>query len=353
MASFRAVIVEHGYESSRHEIEIIGAAGGELIDMSKRPLDDALRVAETCEAVMVRRLEVTADLIRRFRRCRILARYGVGTDNVDVEAATAANIIVGHSPLYAADEVSTHAAALLLACVRDVVPTHKRLESGAWDVERPFRIHGTEGRTLGIVGLGNIGRAVARKFSAWRLSILAADPYVEPEVAKRLSADLVPLEKLLAGSDFISLHCPLLPETRHLIGPRTVGLVKPGAILVNTSRGAVVDTASLLGALDSGRLAAAGLDVFEEEPPAADSPLRRHPKVVLTDHMAWYSEESQVRLQKNIAEEVVRVCTGGLPVSLVNPEVLRRLGRFAEWTPPDNVLWQLKRAANQSPPAKP
>ncbi len=343
MRGFRAVIIEHGYKTSCHEIEIITAAGGELIDMSARPLDEALRIAETCEAVMVRRLIVTAELIRRFRECRILARYGVGTDNVDVEAATAAGIIVGHSPTYATDEVSVHAAALLLSCVRDVVPTHKRLERGAWDVERPFGLRRVAGRTLGIVGFGNIGQAVARKFSGWGLRIVAADPYVEPECTARLSVEPVPLERLLETSDFISLHCPLLPETRHLIDCAALGKVKAGAILVNTARGPVVDTPSLLSALDSGILAAAGLDVFEEEPLPADSPLRRHPKVVMTDHSAWYSEESQVQLQKSIAHEVVRVCTGGLPVSLMNPEVLRKLGRFEEWTPPGNVLWQLKR----------
>ncbi len=343
MAGFRAVIIEHGYKTSRYESEIISAAGGELIDMSRRPLEDALRVAETCEGIMLRRVVVGADLIRRFRNCRILARYGVGTDNVDVETATAANIIVGHSPLYATGEVSVHAAALLLACVRDVVPTHKRLEEGAWDVERPFRIRRVAGRTLGIVGLGNIGRALARKLSGWDLRIVAADPYVEPERAAGLSVELIPFEELLERSDFISLHCPLLPETRHLIDGPALSRVKPGAILVNTARGAVLDTNSLLSALDSGRLAAAGLDVFEEEPLPADSPLRRHPKVVVTDHTAWYSEESQVELQTSIAHEVARVCTGGLPVSLMNPEVLHRLGRFEEWTPPDNILWQLKR----------
>ena len=343
MAGFRAVIIEHGYKTSRYETEIITAAGGELIDMSGSPLEDALRLAENCEAIMLRRLVVDAGLIRRFKRCRILARYGVGTDNVDVDAATTANIIVGHSPLYATDEVSVHAAALLLACVRDVVPTHKRLEEGAWNVDRPFRIRRVAGRTLGIVGFGNIGRAVARKFSPWDLRIVASDPYVEPERAARMSVELVRLETLLGMSDLISLHCPLLPETRHLIDSRALDRVKPGAILVNTARGAVLDTSALLSALDSGRLAAAGLDVFAEEPLPPDSPLRLHPRVVLTDHTAWYSEESQVELQTSIAREVVRVCTGGLPVSLMNPEVLRRLGRFEEWTPPDNILWQLKR----------
>jgi D-3-phosphoglycerate dehydrogenase len=345
MGSFRAVIVEHGYKTTCYEREIITAADGEFIDASDRPLDEALRIAETAEGVLVRRLDVTADTIRRFKKCKILTRYGVGTDNVDVDAATQAGIIVGHAPLYATDEVSVHAAALLLACVRDIVGTHKRMAAGTWDVERPIPVCRMAGRTLGIVGFGNIGRAVARKLSGWDLRIVATDPFVEPERAVALGVDLLPLDELLKTSDLVSLNCPLLPETRHLINAGTLAKMKKGAILVNTARGGVVDTKALLAALDSGHLECAGLDVFEEEPLPVGSPLRKHPRVVLTDHMAWYSEQSQVELQTTVAREIVRVCRGGLPVSLMNPEVLHQLGRFAKWTPPENIRWQLKRLA--------
>lgn len=345
MGSFRAVIVEHGYKTTRYEREIITAADGEFVDASDRPLEEALRIAESAEGVMVRRLEVTAEIMRRFRKCKILTRYGVGTDNVDVDAATAAGIIVGHAPLYATDEVSVHAAALMLACVRDIAGTHKRMETGVWDVERPIPVCRMAGRTLGIVGFGNIGRALARKMRGWDLKIVATDPFVEPERAAALNVELLPLDELLKVSDLVSLNCPLLPETRHLIDAGTLAKMKKGAILVNTARGGVVDTKALLAVLDRGHLECAGLDVFEEEPLPAASPLRKHPRVVLTDHMAWYSEQSQVELQTTVAQEIVRVCTGGLPVSLMNPEVLHKLGRFAEWSPPDNIRWQLKRLA--------
>jgi len=199
------------------------------------------------------------------------------------------------------------------------------------------------GRTLGIAGFGNIGRAVAQKLDGWGLRLLAYDPFFEKSRADALRAQFVDLETLLRESDYVSLHCPLLPETRHLIGKRALSLMKPGAILMNTARGPVVDSHALLTALDSGKLAAAALDVFEEEPLAKNSPLRTHPRIIVSDHTAWYSEESQMQLQKTAAEEVVRVCTGGLPTSLANPEVLHRLGRWNEWTPPDNVVWQLRR----------
>ena len=287
--------------------------------------------------------------MRRFQRCKIIVRYGVGTDNVDVDAATEAGIIVGHVPAYCIDEVSTHAVALLLACVRHLVRTHQKMEKGHWEVNRDDPIYRMEGRTLGLVGFGNIGQAVARKFSGWGVKLLAADPFVDASQVGRLGVKLVSFETLCAESDFVSLHCPLLPETRRLIDRRALGLMKPGAILINTARGPVVDSKALLEALDAGHVACAGLDVFEEEPLPPDSPLRSHPRVILTDHVAWYSEESQIQLQRTAAEEMVRVCTGGLPLSLANPQVLRRLGRFEEWTPTESMRWQLKRLGILNP----
>ena len=343
MAEFLVVLVEHGYATSRYERDIITGAGGRFIDAQETPLAEALRLCESAEGILVRRLDVTAEMIRRFAACRVIARYGVGTDNVDVPAATAAGVIVCNVPDYCIDEVSTHAIALLLACIRDVPQTHRRLSEGAWDVRRPVPVHGIAGRTVGLVGLGQIGTAVARKLSAWPLTVLATDPYVEPDHARAAGIRLVDLATLCRESDYLSLHVPLLPETRHLIGAEQLAALRPGAMLVNTARGGVVDTAALLGWLEADPLARAGLDVFEAEPLQADSPLRGHPRVVLTDHMSWYSEESQVRLQCSAAEAVAMVCTGGLPGSLSNPEVLRRLGRFDEWAPAGCMRWQLKR----------
>ncbi len=343
MSKFKVVLVEHDYATIHYERQIIEAAGGELIDGDKLPLQEALRLCEEAEGIFCRRLQVTAAMIQRFRRCKIILRYGVGTDNVDVNAATGAGIIVGHVPAYCVDEVSAHALALLLACVRHIVPTHQKMERGQWEVHRGLPIYRIEGRTLGLVGFGNIGQSMARKLNGWGLKLLVSDPFVDPKRAGDLGVKLVDLETLCRESDYVSLHCPLLPETQHLINQRTLALMKPGAILINTARGPIVDLNALRQALDAGHIASAGLDVFEEEPLPADSPLRKHPRVVLTDHTAWYSEESQVQLQRIAAEEMVRVCTGGLPHSLANPEVLQRLGRFAEWTPSETVRWQLRR----------
>ena len=346
MPGFKVILIEHGYATIECERRIITGAGGEFIDAENLPLADALELCRDADAILFRRLDMPADLIRTFRRCKIILRYGIGTDNVDLATATEAGIIVGHVPAYCLDEVSAHAIGLLLACSREIVRTHQRMrEQGAWDVHRQLPIARLAGRTLGLVGLGKIGQAVAKKLSAWNLRLLATDPFVDPGRAAALGVDLVDLETLCRDSDYISLHCPLLPETRHLVNARTLSLMKPNAILINTARGPVVDTGALVNALDAGTIALAGLDVFEEEPLPSASPLRGHPKIILTDHTAWYSEESQVELQKTAAEEVVRVCLGGLPNSLANPEVLTRLGRFSEWTPSESAQWQLKRLA--------
>jgi len=340
---FRVVLIEHGYASIEVERAIIEKTGGELVDADKLSLSQALELCREADGVLFRRIDMTGDMIRQFRKCRIIVRYGIGTDNVDVVAATEANIIVGHVPSYCIDEVSTHAIALLLACARKIVSTHKRMEQGSWDVHRSDPMFRLTGKTVGIVGLGNIGRAVVRKLGGWNMKLLAYDPFVAPEKAGELGVELVDFETLCRSSDFVTLHCPLLPETRHLINAKSLSWMRRGAVIVNTARGPVIDHGALLEAVDSGHIASGGLDVFEQEPLAADSPLRQHPRIVVTDHTAWYSEESQAELQRTAAEELARVCAGGLPRSLANPEVIERLGRMKEWKPAENMLWQLKR----------
>lgn len=340
---FKVVSIQHDYPPTGREGQIVAAAGGEYVDADRLPIEEGLRECDEADAILVRWLKVGPDLIRRFRRCKIIVRYGVGYDNVDLSAATQANIMVGHVPHYCLDEVATHALALLLACVRNIIAAHHRLAGGSWEANPPEKSFRMAGRTMGLIGLGNIGQTVARKLRGWNMRLLATDPYLEPDKATLLGVELVELETLLQQSDFISLHVPLLPETRHLLNRRAFEHMKPGVILVNTARGPIVDEAALLDALEHGPVAAAGLDVFEKEPLPSDSPLRSHPRLVLTDHTAWYSEESLDELRSTAAEEAVRVCTGGLPRSLANPEVLEKLGRAGEWTPSYAARWQLKR----------
>ena len=339
MARFKVVVVEHGYASIDCERDIIAKAGGELISANHLPLEKAVALAEDADGVLFRRGQIPAEMIRRFRRAKGIVRYGIGIDNVDLTAATEAGIIVGHVPAYCVDEVSTHAIAMLLACVRKLVAMQERMHRGEWDVHRVDPIYRVAGKTLGIVGFGKLGKTVARKLAGWDLRLLAADPFAEPAHGVKI----VDLATLCRESDFISLHAPLLPETRHLISDAQFALMKPCVMLVNTARGPVLDTNALLAAIESGKVAHAALDVFEEEPLPANSPLRSHPKILVTDHMAWYSEESQAELQRTAAEEIATICSGRLPGSIANPEVLYKLGRFEEWQPSESARWQLKR----------
>jgi D-3-phosphoglycerate dehydrogenase len=345
MPDFKVIFVEHGYKSIEPERRIIDSAGGTLIDGDEYSLEESLRIAGDCEGIMLRRIKITAEQIRTFKRCKILMRYGVGVDNIDLAAATEAGVLVGHVPIYCQDDVSTHAIALLLACVRRVIPTSDSLRAGGWNVHEADPIYRLAGKTLGIVGLGTLGQAVARKMQGWNVRLLGSDPFIEPLIAEALNVELVPFQRLVRESDFVSLHVPLLPETRHLINASTLAQMKRGAILVNTARGPVVSGNDLLHALDQGKLSCAALDVFEEEPLAKNSPLRNHPRLLVTDHTAWYSEESQLELQRRAAEEVTRACTGGLPEAIANPEVLVKLGLVGEWKPNHLARWQARRAA--------
>lgn len=337
------VLIEHGYAPIRPEEEIVANAGGRLVDAERLPPDQVLAECETADGILVRRLAFTREVIGRLRNCKIVLRYGVGTDNIDLEAATERGILVGHVPDYCLDEVSVHAISMLLACARRLVSAQDRMRAGGWNLHRADPVWRMAGKTLGLVGFGNIGQAVARKLQGWGLNLLACDPHIEASVAAEFGARLVDLRTLCRESDFVSLHVPLLPETRHLINGTTLAWMKPGAILVNTARGPLVEETALIEALDRGHLGQAALDVFETEPPAANSPLRSHPNIMVTDHMGWYSEESQLELQTKAAREVVRACTGGLPEAIANPEVLRALGREAEWRPNSTARWQLRR----------
>jgi D-3-phosphoglycerate dehydrogenase len=259
--------------------------------------------------IMVCFAQVGASVIEAASDCRIIARYGIGVDNVDVAAATRKGIQVTNVPDYCLDEVADHAMALLLAAARGVVGAALGVREGDWTVPQE-NIHRIAGRRLALIGGGRIGRRVADRARAFGYEVVVYDPYADDSVAS--------VEDAVAEADAVSLHAPLTDETRHVIGAESLAAMRRRPIVVNTSRGGLVDLEAVTRALDEDRLAAVALDVTEPEPLPAGHPLRTHPRAIVTPHMSFYSEEAQAELQRRAVEEVVRALSGEQPRCPVN-----------------------------------
>lgn len=320
---FTAVITDHSFPTLEPEEQVLHPLGIQL-EVLKAPDRHALKSAlGRADAVINQSIPLDAELIGAMSRCLLIVRYGVGFDSIDLAAATHAGICVANVPDYGTQEVALHAISLMLAVHRRLLIYDAALRQGQWlsgpRVVPPIpRLKGT---TLGIVGLGRIGRAVAAHAESLGMHRLTYDPYVSRSSAMEVGAVLVDYGTLLRQADFVTFHTPLTAETRHLLGEREIQQMKPGAVVINTSRGAVVDTTALAKALQGGRLGGAGIDVFEQEPLKPNHPLRTAPNTILTPHVAWYSEDATRTLKRRVAEEVARVAQGEWPRSLVNPEV--------------------------------
>lgn len=301
---------------------ILEGIGARLELADEATPEGILRRARQADGLLVTYAQITAEIIAQLERCRVIGRFGIGVDNVDVEAASRAGIVVTYVPDYCIDEVSDHALALLLALARKVVRADRNVQGGRWEVKPLAPIHRLRGGILGLVGFGKIARALAPKARALGLEVLAFDPYVEPEDAAELGVRLVGLEELLRSSDHISIHVPLTAETRGLFGRERLRQMKRGALLVNTARGPILDAEALVEALEDGRLGGAALDVLPEEPPPEGYPLLGRQDVILTPHLGFYSVESLQELQTEAAQEVARVLSGQRPRYPVNAEAL-------------------------------
>ena len=306
------------------EQDVFGRAGVRLQTVIARTEAEYLERCGEADGLLIQYGAITRRVLEGLPRVRVLVRYGVGVDGIDVAAATDHGVPVVNVPDYGTDEVANHAVALLLALARKITRLDRQTRSGGWDVFRVGPVTRLAGQTVGIVGCGRIGSAVARKLGGFEVRLLGCDPYVDtfpPGVQP------VAFERLLAESDYVTIHCPLTDETRHAFDAETLAWMRPTAVLINTARGGIVDTAALVGALQQGLLAGAGLDVLEQEPLDPASPLLRMEQVIVTPHGAWYSEEGRSDLKRRAAEEAVRVLRGARPRHCVNPEVLERSRR--------------------------
>ena len=312
------VAIDGGYESYDVERRILEGINAELtVDPCE---GDAARIklaTKDADAVLVRESPINAETIALMRRCRIIARYGIGVDNVDLMAARERRIYVANVPDYGTEEVSDHALALLLSVARRTVTRDHAVRQGAWNLSPGEKMYRIAGKALGLVGYGRIARALERKLRGLGVTrVLVYDPLIEASALA--GVEHVDLDTLCAQSDFISLHAPLTQSTSHLIDSVHFALMKPTTILVNTARGGLIDETVLIEALRTNSIFGAGIDVFEREPPNADHPLFKLTNVVLSDHTAWYSQESVADLQAKAAEEVARVLKGEPPKHWVN-----------------------------------
>ncbi|MBN1699943.1 MAG: C-terminal binding protein [Spirochaetales bacterium] len=312
-------VTDNRFSSYGEEEAVLKPAGAVLKIYDYTKDDEFAGEILSSQGLLVNLCPLREPAIRRFSQCRVISRYGVGYDNVDIEAAARRGIWVANVPDYCVEDTSDHTIALLLSAIRRIPYTDMRVKSGAWNIHKEVRLFRIKGRILGLIGFGRIARTVARKIGFFGLSeILVYDPYVEPGIISNGGCIPVTLEELLSRSDYISIHVPLTEETRGLIGTDEFPVMKQGAILVNTSRGRVIDQDALTEALLSGKLGGAGLDVFREEPIPPDSPLLTLDNAVLSSHMAYYSEESLVELKRKAAENVAAVLRGGRPLYPVN-----------------------------------
>jgi D-3-phosphoglycerate dehydrogenase / 2-oxoglutarate reductase len=308
---------DHGsIEEEKGEFARIGA---KLKFVQAKSEEDLIRECREADGVLNQYSLMTRRVLEHLPECKVIARYGIGVDSVDLRAATELGIIVANVPDYCVEEVADQTLALLLTLVRKTAFFDTQVKRGRWECRQGAPIHRLSGRTMGLVGYGKIGRAVAKRVSAFGVRVISFDPYIHKTEE---GIPLTDLETLLAESDFISIHCPLNESTRHLIGERELRKAAKKPLLINTSRGPIVDEKALIRALEEGLLTGAGLDVLEKEPPDRENPLLRMENVILTPHTSFYSEESFHELKRRTARAVSDVLRGKWPESLVNRDVV-------------------------------
>ncbi len=325
------VITDYDFGDISVETEILEAAGAEVVALQAKREEDLFDVAPHCAAMMNQYAKIGRDTITRMQKCEVIARYGVGVDIVDVGAATDKGILVTNVQNYCTEEVADHAIALWLTLARKLPDYDRATHAGVWQWQSGQPVYRLRGRTMGVVSLGKIGRAIVARAQAFGVDVIAYDPFLPAETAAKLGVELVNKADLLARSDYILMQAPMTPETHHFLSDAEFAAMKPGAILVNTGRGPTVDNAALFRALSEGHLAAAGLDDPEEEPAKRanwtpdDNPLFTLPNVLVTPHAAYYSEESIRAARVTAATQVAKVLTGQKPDYTVNADALAKL----------------------------
>lgn len=283
---------------------------------------DIIDQMQDCDLCAVVSSPFTEAVIDQLPRCKGILRYGIGVDNIDIDAATKHGIPICYEPKYCVEDVATLAYTMLLNLSRKVSLLDREIRGGNWSFHAGYPSHRLQGQCLGLLGFGNIARRLGELASVFHMKIVAYDPFITEEFAAQHNAEKVDLDTLLEAADFISVHCPLTPETKHLLSREAFRKMKPTAFVINTSRGPIIDTDALLTALEQGEITGAGLDVHETEPIPPDHPLCSMGQVILTPHSGFYTEEAFLTLRKSIASQCISIYKNEKPQYLFNPSVL-------------------------------
>jgi len=312
---FKVYVTDYEYATLEYEEREIAKIDAEFIPLQCKTPQDVIEQAKDADALLVQYTQITREVFENLKNLKIVSRYGVGVDCVDIQAATDNDVIVVNVPDYGIAEVSDHAVTLLLNVIRKITYLANDVTNGGWDFKIAVPITRLNQMTLGIVGFGRIGREFLNKTKPFGFNILVFDPFVEKEEIEKCGATKVTFEELIAQSDAVSIHAPLYKKTQYLFNKDVFSKMKKGSYIVNTARGGLINQNDLVEAIESGIIAGAGLDVCETEPLQKDHKLRTMEQVVITPHIAWYSEEAKVDLQRKTAEEVVRVLSGQEPLN--------------------------------------
>jgi D-3-phosphoglycerate dehydrogenase len=319
------VITDYRFPDVEQERRAVESAGGTLVTGQAVNEEQVAELCRDADAVLNVRAPVTRRAIAAMERCRVIVRYGIGVDSIDIPAATERGIMVANVPDYCLDEVSDHALTLLLMLSRQIVPSIALAREGTWSVSQMPPVQRLRGQICGLFGCGRIGSLLAAKVSGLGMNVILHDPYLGAERAREMNAELVTFDELLARADFISLHAPLTDQTRHVFGAAAFAKMKKSASIINSARGGLIDEAALLAALDAGQIFGAGLDVMESETvvTAMRTALVHHPKIIVTAHTAWLSHQARATLQLRAIEQALACLRGETPYGLINRELTK------------------------------
>ncbi|MDC3412197.1 C-terminal binding protein [Aquibacillus sp. 3ASR75-11] len=325
MNKYKVVVTDYEYETLALEIKVLEAAGAQLVATQCRTENEIIEAVKDADGIITQYAPISRKVIESLSNCKVISRYGIGFDAIDVKAATEKGILVSNVTDYCLDEVADHAFALLMASARKVVQLNQAVKNGNWDFKIGAPIYRLKGRTLGLIGLGNIPQSLAKKAQAFGLEVIAFDPFVSEAVAQKWNVTLVDLDTLCEQSDFVSVHAPLNEHTQGMVSDQQFSKMKQEAFIINTARGPIIDQNALIRALQQQEIAGAALDVVETEPIAKDNPLVTMDNVILNPHTAWYSEESMLELKQKVAQNVADVLSGFFPSYVVNKDLLETL----------------------------